>query len=112
MSHEQAKAALAAGTPPELVCATCPWDRLCVEPPDMTAAEIDRKIKEAEAKDRLRDPNAVPAGMLMTAMVFAGKDTAGKLCPVFSLRLREDRAVADVLRTAMRTYGEGGGSDE
>jgi hypothetical protein len=32
MSHAQAKKLLEAGTAPELICTTCPWDRLCVEP--------------------------------------------------------------------------------
>jgi hypothetical protein len=105
-TYDDVKNAMAAGTPPELICATCPWDRLCVQPPTMTRAEIDRLVSDAEAKDKARDPNAMPAGMLVTALTFAGKDTSGQLCPVFSLRLKSDRGVADTIRSAMKTYGE------
>lgn len=105
-SYDDVKKAMQAGTPPELICAACPWDRLCVQPPTMTAAEVEEKIKDAEAKDRARDPNATPAGMLMTVIAFAGKDSSGAMCPVFTMRLRSDRTVADSLRSAMRGYGE------
>jgi hypothetical protein len=104
--YKPVKDALAAGTPPELVCAACPWDRLCITPPTMTAGDIDRQIKEAEAKDAARPgpEGKMPVGMLMTALVFAGKDTAAQLCPVFALKLRgpEGREVADTLRSSMR----------
>ena len=113
MTHEQAKRELQAGTPAELICATCPWDRLCVEPPTMSSQEIDRQIAEAQAKDETTaaaDPAArkMPVTMLMTAMVLGGRDSAGKLCPVFALRLRgpDGRQVADSLRGTMRSWGE------
>lgn len=104
--YDDVKKAMAAGTPPELICTTCPWDRLCVQPPTMTSAEVEQKIAAAEEKDKARDPNALPAGMLMTVMALAGRDSAGALCPVFSMRLRSDRSVADTIRTAMQQYGE------
>lgn len=98
--------AMKAGTPHELICAACPWDRLCITPPSMTAADIERITKEAEAKDMQR-PDAgsrVPAGLLMTTLIFAGKDTAAQLCPVFALKLRgpEGRELADNMRNWMR----------
>ena len=98
--------AMKAGTPPELICAACPWDRLCITPPSMSRAEIDAKIAEAEVKDneRLGPQGGMPTGMLMTALVLGGKDTAAQLCPVFSLKLKssEGRQVADSIRSAMR----------
>jgi len=98
--------AMNAGTPLELICGTCPWDRLCITPPSMTAADIDRITKEAEAKDLERPgaDNRMPVGLLMTTLMFAGKDTAAQLCPVFALKLRspEGREVADGIRKAMR----------
>lgn len=110
MTHEQAKKELESGTPAELICAMCPWDRLCVQPPTMSSQEIDRQIKDAEAADEARDPErkGVPAGMLMTALVFAGKDSSGALCPVFALRLRgpDGRQASDGIRTLMRSWGE------
>lgn len=110
MSHEQAKASLEAGEPAELICATCPWDRLCVEPPTISAQEISRKLDEAIAKDTNRDPGhtGMPVTSLLTAITWAGKDTAGKLCPVFALRLSgpDGRAVADGLRSTMRAWSD------
>jgi hypothetical protein len=104
--YQSVKHAMEAGTPPELICASCPWDRLCITPPQMTGADIDRHIKAAEAKDAERDPlkQNMPVGLLMTTLLFAGKDTTAQLCPVFSLKLRspEGREVADTLRVAMR----------
>lgn len=110
MTHEQVKKELAAGTPAELICATCPWDRLCVMPPTMSSQEIERQISEAERQDAERDPEkrGMPLGMLMTALALGGKDATGTLCPVFALRLRgpDGRIVADAIRTTMRTWGE------
>jgi hypothetical protein len=104
--YTQVKKAMEAGTPPELICTACPWDRLCITPPSMTSGDIDRLVGEAEAKDAaLPDREGkMPVGLLMTIMAFAGKDTAGQLCPVFALKLRgpEGRQVADSIRTAMR----------
>jgi hypothetical protein len=108
MTHEQAKRELQAGTPAELICATCPWDRLCVEPPTMSSQEIDRQIAAAQAKDEANPDAKMPMTMLMTAMVIGGRDSTGRLCPVFALRLRgpDGRVVAHSLRTAMRAWGE------
>jgi len=72
--------------------------------------EIDRQIKTAEAKDEIRDPakSGVPMQTLMTALIYAGKDSMGSLCPVFALRLRgpDGRQAADDIRQIMRTWGE------
>lgn len=104
--YTQVTKAMNAGTPPELICATCPWDRLCVTPPTMTTADVDRAIKNAEEMDRKKDPSGqkMPAATLMVAMTMAGRDTMGSLCPVFALRLRspEGRGIADAIRIAMR----------
>jgi|SRR5690242_6251873 len=105
-TYDDVKNAMQAGTPPELICAACPWDRLCVQPPTMTAADVDRKLAEAEAADKTRNPNTFPVGLLVTALTFGGRDSAGQLCPVFSMRLKNDRSVADSIRTTMQRYGE------
>jgi hypothetical protein len=113
MSYLEVDNELARGIPPEVLCATCPWDRLCVRPPSMTKAEIERAVKDAEARDEARDPErkAMPAGMLLTAMTLGGRDRMGELCPVFALRLRtpEGRRIADSIRGVMREWSEGGG---
>lgn len=110
MSHKQAKHELERGTPAEVICATCPWDRLCVEPPAMSTTEIERAMSEAQAKDSARDPaeQKMPVGTLLTAILYAGRDSSGSLCPVFALRLRgpDGRQVADSIRTTMRTWGD------
>lgn len=107
--YKPVKDALAAGTPPELVCAACPWDRLCITPPSMTSGDIAEQMAKAKAQDakRANDDSAgdnMPIGTLMTVMMLAGRDTAAQLCPVFALKLRgpEGREVADTLRLSMR----------
>lgn len=110
MTHQQAKQELERGTPAEVICATCPWDRLCVQPPSMSEQEYRRAVDEAERKDRERDPlgTKMPAGMLMTALTLGSHVSSGQLCPVFALRLRgpDGRKVADGVRELMRAYGE------
>lgn len=109
-TYEPVKKAMAAGTPLELICASCPWDRLCVQPPAMSAADIDEYIEKAKAEDEARDPSGKNVGMgtLMTTLMFAGKDSSGQMCPVFSARLKspEGREIADAIRKTMRHLGE------
>jgi len=111
MTHEQAKKDLAQGIPAELICATCPWDRLCVEPPSMSSAEIERQLEEAKLIDQQNDPDGkrMPVGTLMTTLAFVGRDSSGRLCPVFALRLRgsDGRQIADSLKSTMQTWEEG-----
>lgn len=106
--HEE----LAKGTTPELLCATCPWDRLCVTPPAVSRQEIDRHLADAEQKDRVRDPHGVglPVHTIMTAVAYGGRDQMGALCPVFALRLHspDGRELADGVRTLMRGETAGG----
>lgn len=108
MTHEQARKELQKGTAPELICATCPWDRLCVEPPRFSSAEFDRKLDEALKQDEASDPDhkSAPARTLLTVLTLAGRDSAGPLCPVFALRLQgpDGRKVADDIRHTMRTW--------
>jgi hypothetical protein len=110
VTHEQAKAELERGTPAEVICATCPWDRLCVEPPKMSPADIERQVQKAEAEDRRRDPaeRGMPMGTLLTTMLYAGKDRQGAMCPVFASRLRSPggRKIADGLREQMQAWSE------
>jgi hypothetical protein len=100
------KEAMKAGTPPELICASCPWDRLCITPPSMTGADIERHLDKAKRDDEARDPNhkGLPTGQLLTALMFGGRDNQGALCPVFAVKLRspDGRQVADTLRKLMQ----------
>lgn len=108
MSYEQVKKELAAGTPAELVCAACPWDRLCITPPAMTSAAVEEAIAEAKAADLARDPKGMPTGSLMTILAVGGRDSMGSLCPVFALRLRgpDGRGIADSIRHTMKHFDE------
>lgn len=109
MSYDQVKAELDRGTPAELLCATCPWDRLCVEPPQMSSQDVQRHIDGAVRKASQQDPESgSPLTGLLATMIFSGKDSVGRLCPVFTLRLQgpDGRQIADGLRQQMRTWAE------
>ncbi len=104
--------ALKAGADPAMLCATCPWDRFCITPPEMTAEEVEAKIKEAEEKDRQRDEArlvkgetpGMPVGMLLTAVTLGGRHRQANLCPVFAITLRtsQGKHLVDSLKTQMQ----------
>ena len=50
----------------------------------------------------------MPAGSLMTALVYGARDTQSQVCPVFALRLRSSggRKIADSLRVAMQGWDD------
>ena len=110
MTHDKARAELTKGTAPELICATCPWDRLCIVPPTLSRADLDRKVDEAMANDLARDPKreGLPVEALLTAMTFSGHAGASQLCPVFALRLTGPggRIIADSNRALMQRWIE------
>lgn len=112
MSYEAVTKALASGADPAMLCATCPWDRNCVNPPLMTSGEINQQISAAAAKDEAAmkaDPSkTMPVGALLSIIAYAGKDTALQACPVLSLRLRssDGRKLADLIRSAMQSWEE------
>jgi hypothetical protein len=105
------KKALSEGTTPQMLCMTCPWDRNCLNPPEMTSAEVDVQLAEASAKDKQAqrlNPGAMPSTTLLTALVYAGKDTALQCCPVLGLRLRsgDGRKLADKIRADMQSWDD------
>ncbi len=113
--YDQVSDALKAGAEPEFLCATCPWDRLCITPPAMTSTEVDAKLqasadedrrKMAEARVRGEKPGDLPLGSLLTHLVIGGRDRQASLCPVFALRLRSEggQHLAAQLRTQMRAW--------
>lgn len=106
MDYDRVDQELARGTAPELLCATCPWDRLCIAPPAMSRQEIDQQLAAAQKKDDARNPGGtgMPMETLLTAAIYGGRDQMATLCPVFALRLRgpDGRGVADAVRTLMR----------
>jgi hypothetical protein len=109
--YNAVKNALSEGTPPQMLCLTCPWDRNCVNPPVMTSAEIDAQIAEASVKDKQEqraNPGSPPGATLLAALVYAGKDTAINACPVLGLRLRsgDGRKIAETVRAQMQAWDD------
>jgi hypothetical protein len=103
------KDALKQGTEARLICMTCPWDRLCLTPPSMTAGDIDREIKTATTKaTESNEKNDGLMASIFSTLIFAGKDTTGELCPVFVNRLHssDGRKVADTLREMMQGWAD------
>jgi hypothetical protein len=109
--------ALATGADPAMLCTTCPWDRFCVVPPTMTAAEVADAIKKAEADDAAKaekaraegKPDSMPIGALLTAVTVGGRDQQATVCPVFAARLRSSngRNIVDGLKVQMKGWDDG-----
>lgn len=93
------------GIQPELLCATCPWDRLCVTPPRMSPEEVAAKMAEAANKAQAPGANGsqVLGEIMVTALAYGGRASTAELCPVLALRMRgaEGRAVNDLVRERM-----------
>lgn len=114
--YRRVSEALKSGADPAMLCATCPWDRSCLTPPSMSSEDIEREIAIAKAKDE--DENrkrrsegkdgSIPMGLLMTSMIYSGKDTAATVCPVFVARLRssQGRTIADSLKSTMQGWND------
>lgn len=108
MTYEDVEQELARGIHPEVLCSTCPWDRLCIKPPMMTKAYVDAKLDAAKAEDLARNPNGKPTTTILAALTYGGRDRMGEMCPVFALRLRSPagRRLADGIRDTMREWGD------
>ena len=109
--YSRVKDALKSGADPEMLCATCPWDRLCIEPPSMTEEDYKRQMDEATAKDDAKlaeakargEEGGMPIGTLLTAIVAGGRVDSATLCPVFSVKIRtsEGRVLSNLLKEHM-----------
>lgn len=106
MSYQDVQAELGRGTSPAVLCATCPWDRMCIQPPKIDHREGTRQIEEATTKDLADDPtrSKLPMGALLTALTVSLQTDAARVCPVFAAKLRspEGRVIADSIRVQMR----------
>lgn len=102
--------ALASGASPKMLCMTCPWDRYCVTPPTMTRQDVEKKMKDAAAKDQAKEEKGGAQGMpintLLNLVTYASKDIEALICPVFALRLRasEGRVIVDGLKARMKEW--------
>lgn len=117
MSYEQVSAALRAGADPAMLCMTCPWDRYCVSPPQMTHAEVDAQLKKAAERDKVRAAAAgksgTPVQTLLTILAVGGEDMRSFVCPVFAMRLRtqEGRGMTDAIKAQMQALPAASGED-
>lgn len=107
--------ALANGTDPAMLCATCPWDRTCIAPPAMTRGDFDAAMRQARAEDAAQAQGALalgqhpmPVASLLTIATLAGRDTQAQVCPVFALRLRSGagRGIADAMKASMQGWDD------
>ena len=99
-NYRQVSEALDRGVEPEMICQTCPWDRLCINPPTMTRSEVRAKMPPEDGPTL---DNKAFTKTLIELMVFAGKDTQAEVCPVLAVRLRtsDGKGIADTIRTLM-----------
>jgi hypothetical protein len=108
-SYRPVVAAMAAGTPHDLICATCPWDRICIHPPAMTPDQVKKGVRDTV--EHARRDGAAGRDLVMvevTALAInLGRDSMAVMCPVVAARLQspEGRTVADAVRSVMRDVG-------
>lgn len=108
--------ALANGVEPSLICSTCPWDRFCIAPPEMSAQDIEREMQKSTAQDKELIEQAKANGSapafpilgIMSALTTAGRDVLGPMCPVFSVRLKSSsgRSLVDLIRSTMLSWDD------
>ena len=86
----------------QVKCSACMWNQMCVSPPAMTTAEVEALVKKEELKMKEGKPEEAAIGTILTAMFFGGKDTEGRLCPVFAERLREGPELTNKIKEIMK----------
>lgn len=111
--YDDVARALREGREPEMLCVTCPWNRPCITPPEMTSAEVDAEIRVGQAADKAAAETSgqrgVPTGLIIQTAIYAGRDTACQVCPVLALRIRTaGEPIVKGLRAMMRIWEEAG----
>ena len=114
--YKRVQESLASGVDPALLCSTCPWDRYCIVPPEMTAEDVKRQIDDAIAKDKEQAEEAkaegkspgMPIGGIVMALTLGGRDQQAKCCPVLAVRLRSSagRGLVDSLKATMQGWDD------
>jgi len=99
--YQRVKEALDRGVDPELLCSTCPWDRLCINPPTFSRSEVEEKTRPPDEDVDIRSKDFMKS--LMNVVIFAGKDTDAKICPVLAVTLStsDGRIVNESIRVFM-----------
>ncbi len=91
------------GIEQQVECATCTWNKLCVEPPTMTKEEVDAKCRPPDLSEVEREKaESTVMGGLMNALFFSGKDRECPACPVFIERLRESPDLTTHIKDFMK----------
>ena len=103
-------------TEQQVNCTTCTWNKQCIEPPTMTREEIEAKIDGekllpepdslASAEEREeweKNSNKSLIGGLMSVMMFSGRDTECRVCPVLAEKLREGPAIPAIIKEYMKS---------
>ena len=91
-------------TEQQIDCATCPWNKLCIDPPVMTDEEVKAKIESEQMdKDKSKDDaeRSVFTGLL-SVLIFSGKDRDCRACPIFIERLREGPELSAKIKQIMK----------
>lgn len=99
--YRQVSDALDRGVEPELICQTCPWDRLCINPPTMTRGEVEAQTAIPPQGATNKEINEA----LLKVVIYSGKDSTSSICPVLAVKLRsgDGKAVADAVRSIMQS---------
>jgi len=102
------KNALKNGADPKMICATCPWDRFCIEPPSMTEGDIQAEIDKSKTPREGDGKDGALIGGLLTSLMFGGRDTQASICPILANRLRtsDGRRIVDTMRSLMQGWDD------
>lgn len=86
-------------------CSTCPWNKLCIQPPSMTRAEIDNKVNSSLGKmnSDKEDKEGGAIGAMMTAVMLGGRDRECFACEVFVDKLRESPELSNKIKELMKS---------
>ena len=85
-------------------CLACPWNKQCVQPPQMTEEEVKARIgldknPDSESKE---DAEKSLFGGLLNAMMFGGKDKEAPVCPIFANALRAGPELTQKIKDIMQ----------
>ena len=83
----------------QIDCATCQWNKNCIEPPTMTREEIEERVKESVDED---GDKGLMKGLLAT-MMFVGRDTQATICPIFANKLNESAELSNKIKELMKS---------
>ena len=85
----------------QVQCASCAWNRNCIEPPHMTEDEVKAQMEESKVEAKEQGEAGLLGG-LMSAMFFAGKDREATVCPVIADTLRDGPELSQYIKDYMR----------